>query len=160
MRHLSQALGSLALRSWVLVAPMAVATILPASLPAFAQAPKSTSQKMVGKWLATLEMPDEKIRVGLEVLEKGGAFSGVAHSPDQGEMDMPLASISCKGDILNVVLEPGISFEGKLSADGNSISGKFTQEEESLPLVFKRVDKIPQPTPPPAPAPQAKPAKK
>jgi uncharacterized protein len=69
-------------------------------------------------------------------------------SLDQGAQEVPCARIEQAGMTVKFELKPGADFEGALNAQGSEISGNWKQSGATLPLVFKRVDKLPDTTRP------------
>ena len=61
-------------------------------------------------------------------------------SPDQSPVWITASSVTRNGSSLTIKLkELGATFDGKISADLNSIEGKLTQMGNPLPLLLKRV---------------------
>jgi uncharacterized protein (TIGR03435 family) len=88
--------------------------------------------------------------------EKGG-YKGVFYSIDQGAQPLNLDSVTLQGSDVKFSLKlVGGTFEGKLSADGKTIDGNWSQGPSPLPLVLTRTTpetawEIPKPPPPPKP---------
>ena len=87
----------------------------------------------------------------------GGAWKAVFYSIDRGGgAGIPANTVTLQGSALKIsFLEMGGSYEGKLSADGQSISGTWTQNQP-LPLNLQRATDetawtIPAPPPPQKP---------
>lgn len=130
-----------------------------------AQSPPSNPRDLTGTWQGTLHAGKD-LRTVLKV-SKGddGGWKAMLYSIDQGGQGMPVASITLQGSTVKYAI-PGIggSYEGTLSADGNSISGTWSQGPGPLPLNLTRATEatawtIPPPLPrlPPM-APDANPA--
>jgi uncharacterized protein (TIGR03435 family) len=74
---------------------------------------------------------------------------------DQGGAVTPSAGISTSGNVLKLVVDPlNAAYEGRMSADGNTINGAWTQRGDAAPLNFTRATAetawtIPEPPPPP-----------
>jgi uncharacterized protein (TIGR03435 family) len=84
-------------------------------------------------------------------------MKGVFYSIDQGGQSIPVNTVTLQGSTVKMSI-PGIggSYEGKLEADGDSITGNFAQGPAPLPLNLKRATPqtawaIPEPPPPPKP---------
>jgi uncharacterized protein (TIGR03435 family) len=106
-------------------------------------------------WQGTLHVPSgPTLRTVLKITKDDkGALSAKFYSIDQGGQGVPTSSISFEGGVLKYAIQPfDLKYEGKMSADGNSISGSSTQGGNSLPLVFERATPetewtIPEPRP-------------
>lgn len=113
------------------------------------------AQDLTGTWQGTLQRPQE-LRAVIKIVRNGDALQGTLHSIDQGGQGRPINPVTLQGGTVKMAI-PGIgaTYEGKLEADGNSISGTFTVED-SQPLNLKRATPetawaIPEPPPPPKP---------
>lgn len=105
-----------------------------------------------GTWMGTLDINGIKLRLVLKV-SKGpdGKFLGKLDSLDQDARDLPIDTLDYDAGRLRFEMKAlGASFEGAMSKDGTEISGVFKQGG-SLPLIFKRTDKIPTLTRPQEP---------
>src|SRR5690348_9444472 len=121
------------------------------------------AQDAAGTWQGTLQ-PGPTIRIVIKITSDGGRLNGVLYSIDQG--GQPIATtVLIQGDAVKLTM-PGIagSYDGRLSADGKTISGTFTQGGKPLPLSHTRATTetawaIPQPPASAAPmAPDANPS--
>ena len=100
------------------------------------------TQDLAGQWQGTLQAGKE-LRLVFMVTRNaaGGGLSGMLHSIDQGGQGI-VATVAAQGGTVRLSVAPAsISFEGKLSADGNAIEGTFTQGQGSLPLRLVRATK-------------------
>ena len=113
------------------------------------------AQDVTGTWQGTLDIGSGKsLRIVLKV-SKGddGALKAVNYSIDQGGQPIPVSSISVQGTIFNFAVSMiGGKYEGKLSPDGNSIAGTWSQGPNPLPLNFAKATPamlwaIPEPPP-------------
>jgi uncharacterized protein (TIGR03435 family) len=95
---------------------------------------------IAGTWQGTMHTPDSHhLRIGLKIVkdEKGG-LSATLYNLDQKGPPMAGSSVTFVGETLRFVNDfPRMIFEGKISADGNSIRGTVTQNG-SVPLVLER----------------------
>lgn len=117
---------------------------------------------IMGTWQGTLHAPGgHDLRTVLKITKDDkGALHGTFYSIDQGAQGIPTSSISFDNGTLKYGIEFfSLSYEGRMSADGNSISGTSTQGDHTLPLVFERATPetewaMPAPPPkiPPMPA--------
>src|SRR6185437_13845944 len=94
-----------------------------------------------GTWQGTLHAPGgHDLRTVLKITKDDkGALHGMFYSIDQSGQGIPTSSVSFENDTLKYGIDfISLKYEGKMSADGNSISGTSTQGDHSLPLVFER----------------------
>jgi len=98
---------------------------------------------MEGTWQGSLEAGAVKLRVGLHIAKnEKGKWTSTFDSIDQGAIGLPVKVTTVSGAALHFEMPGmGLSFDGKLSADGTQIAGTMTQGV-ALPIVFKRVEKI------------------
>lgn len=93
-----------------------------------------------GTWLGTLETGTLKLRVVFHITNTANGLVSTMDSPDQGANGLPTAKTTREGTSLKIEAPSvGGVFEGKISADVNSIDGTWTQGGASLPLVLRRV---------------------
>lgn len=124
-------------------------------------APAATGD-IIGTWQGTLHAPGgHDLRTVLKITKDDkGALHAMFYSIDQSGQGIPTSSISFDKDILKYGIDfISFKYQGKMSADGNSISGTSTQGDRSIPLVFERATPetewaMPAPPPkiPPMPA--------
>ncbi len=119
-----------------------------------AQSPaKSTATDISGTWQGTLHAGQDLRTVVKITKANGGGYRAAFYSIDQGGQPINVDSVTLDGSTFKMVLNLiGGSYEGKLSADGQSISGTWTQGQP-LPLVLTRAAPetawtIPPPPPP------------
>ena len=124
------------------------------SAPAPAQASEAHAHgDIAGDWQGTLQT-QKSLRIILRVTKTDKGWSAKTYSIDQGGMPISVTSITLDGSALKFTVDMiGGSYEGKLSADGNSIVGTWTQGPSPLPLTLVRATKetaweIPAPPPP------------
>ncbi len=95
---------------------------------------------IAGTWQGTMRAPDgHNLRVVLKIAkdEKGGLIATL-YNLDLSGPPMGGSSVSFEKGTLRFVNDfPRLTYEGKMSADGNSISGTVTQNG-SFPLVLER----------------------
>jgi uncharacterized protein (TIGR03435 family) len=113
------------------------------------------AQDLTGTWQGTLQLPNGKeLRTVMKVSKAdGSALRGILYSIDQGGQGFPINPVSLQGSTVKMSM-PGLggSYEGKLEADGNSITGNFTQGPKPIALNLKRATAenawaIPEPPP-------------
>jgi uncharacterized protein (TIGR03435 family) len=138
-------------------------TLLMCVMTAFCAAQASRAQAPAAKgiddtWQGTLHLPQRDLRIVLKV-SKGadGAVTGTMYSIDQGGGGMKTSSASFQDGTLKVAIQMlDMTYEGKLSVDGKSITGSFTQGNQPIQVVFERatpetawaIPEAPKPIPP------------
>src|SRR6516225_1266759 len=89
-----------------------------------------TAQDLTGTWQGTLAPPNGKeLRIVVKVTKgEGGALRGAMYSIDQGGGAIPANPVTLQGTAVKMSV-PGVggSYEGKMEADGNSITGNWKQ---------------------------------
>src|ERR1700761_8408740 len=106
-----------------------------------------------GQWQGTLQLSGgRQLRIVLKVSKAAdGSLTVLNYSIDQSSQPMRTADGSLQGNVFHYAVPSlGNSYEGKLSSDGNLITGNWAQ---TTPLNFARATKetaweIPQPAPP------------
>jgi uncharacterized protein (TIGR03435 family) len=116
----------------------------------------SFAQDITGTWQGTLN-PGRELRIVFKISKDDGKLQSMLYSIDQPGPGIAASTVTLQGSTVKMVV-PGINghYEGKLSADGNSIAGNWTQGPKPLPLDLTRATKdtawtIPEPPPPPTP---------
>jgi uncharacterized protein (TIGR03435 family) len=115
---------------------------------------------IVGTWQGTLHLPKRDLRTVLKITKSpDGKLSAMFYSIDQSGRGIPTTSISFdSGELQYAIQFIGLTYEGRMSADGNSINGTSAQMGHSLPLIFERATPETEwtiPPPPPHIAPMA-----
>jgi uncharacterized protein (TIGR03435 family) len=119
------------------------------------------AQNITGTWQGTLKVNGPNGSVDLRTVIKisradNNGLKAFFYSIDQDPTPLSATSITLKGSAVKVFLTALNSvFEGTLGGDGNTISGKWTQGVNALPLNLVRATDqaawtIPEPPPPPA----------
>jgi uncharacterized protein (TIGR03435 family) len=96
---------------------------------------------IAGTWQGTEHTPDgHDLRMELKIAkDEKGALSATLYSLDQTELDPASGSLRFQEGKLRFVNDfPGLTYEGTMSADGNSMSGSMTYAKRSLPLALQR----------------------
>ncbi len=112
------------------------------------------AQDMTGTWQGTLKAQRD-LRTVLAVSKEDGKLKAVMYSIDQGAMPLKVSSVILDGATFKYTVDLiGASYAGKLSADGKTITGTWTQGPTPIALVLTRATKetaweIPAPPPPP-----------
>ena len=121
------------------------------------------AQDITGNWQGTLQPGQQKVRLVFKIALENDKLTATIRTADRPSP--PIATtITRNGSAIKMTI-PAINgtYEGKLSADGNSITGTFSQGAQ-LPLNLVRATPeaawvIPEPPPPPKRmAPDANPA--
>ncbi len=118
------------------------------------------AQNIAGTWQGTLKVNGPNGSVDVRTVMKisradNESLKGVFYSIDQGATPINVTSITLKGSSVKVsITQMNGAFEGTLSGDGKTISGKWTQGGPALPLNLVRATDetawtIPEPPPPP-----------
>ena len=127
--------------------------------PAFAQ------QNIVGTWQGSLKGPQQELRTVIKIsMADNEKLTAVFYSIDQRSPAIPVNTITRNGSTLKMgITALNGAYEGRISADGNTIEGTWTQGAP-MPLILTRATTetawaIPEPPPPPKPMPaDARPA--
>ena len=114
------------------------------------------AQDVAGTWQGTLQAGRE-LRIVIKISKPDASgLKAVMHSIDQGGQGISAATVTLQGTTLKFTI-PAISgsYEGRLSGDGNTIAGTWTQGNP-LALNLTRATPatewtIPEPPPPPKP---------
>ena len=98
------------------------------------------SQDITGQWQGTLHAPGRDLRTVLKISKDAdGKLQAVMYSIDQGAQPIKASSVSVEGSTVKYAVSAiGGSFEGKLSADGNTIDGTWSQGPGNLGLTLVR----------------------
>ena len=111
--------------------------LLLTTLVAAAALAHAQTQDLTGDWQGTLSAGGANLRLVLHVTKAAGSFKANLDSVDQGA-NIPVNSVAFKDSKLTLSLEMiHATYEGKVSPDGNIISGTWTQGQP-FPLDFKR----------------------
>lgn len=117
----------------------------------------ASSHDLAATWQGTLHVGQDLRTVIKISKDDKGQYSGTLYSIDQQGFSVKLDSVTLQGtDVKYTIKMIGGEFEGKLSADGNTINGNWSQGPNPVPLVLARATKetaweIPTPPPPPTP---------
>jgi pimeloyl-ACP methyl ester carboxylesterase len=103
-------------------------------------------QGLAGIWQGSLRVSVAELRLLLKLTNAPNAkLAGAIDSLDQGARDIPIDSVEFATNRVQLELKRiGGGFDGSLSADGSEIAGEWKQGGQSLPLVFKRIEKAPE----------------
>jgi uncharacterized protein (TIGR03435 family) len=113
------------------------------------------AQNIVGTWQGTLQVPSRELRTVFKIsTTDADALKAVLYSIDQGGQPISANTVTRDGASIKIsILGIGGTYEGKVSADGNSITGTWSQGGPPLALTLKRATPetawtIPEPPPP------------
>ena len=101
------------------------------------------AQNLAGNWQGTLAAGPQQLRIVfvLTTNAASGGYTATMYSIDQAAGGVA-ANVTVQGGTLRLAVATiGVTFEGKLSADGNSIVGTFAQGGGSLPFTLERATK-------------------
>jgi uncharacterized protein len=128
------------------ISPCLAADGSPAAPSAVNAAAKSPAQAIRGNWLGTLKIRTFKLRLVLAVTgEPGGALKATFTSVEQDNVPHAFDKVTLEGDKIHLAFkQAGIAIDGTLNREGTEIDSKFKQGFATFPIVFKRVDKVPE----------------
>src|SRR5579884_3473269 len=110
------------------------------------------AQKPAGTWQGKLKEDKDETRLVIKIKDDAGKLSGEIYSIDEDGDPMALSSIGSHGGTVTfAVAIAGVSFSGHFSADGNSITGVWTDDKKPFPFTIVRANsesawEIPKPT--------------
>jgi len=119
-----------------------------------AQAAPASAHDIADTWQGTLHAGRDLRTVVKITKNDKGAYEGNFYSIDQGGQPLKLDSVTVNGSDVKMELKLiGGTFTGKLSGDGKTIDGNWSQGPNPLPLVLTRATpetawEIPKPPPP------------
>lgn len=103
------------------------------------------AQDLTGDWQGTLHAGPQVLRNILRIAKGvGSSWDASLFSIDQGGFDNPLpaSSVTLRDSVLKVTFDQiRGSYEGRISADGNTLKGTWKQNNGQLPLDFQRATK-------------------
>ena len=119
------------------------------------------AQTIEGTWQGNLITPNQnrELRVVIKIARNGNAYQGRLYDLEQGRQ-LNLGVITLQGNAVKIAV-PGLAanYDGKIEADGNSITGTMTVGTNPMPLPLKRATpETAWELPPPPAAPKPLPA--
>ncbi|MGA7341934.1 MAG: TIGR03435 family protein [Terracidiphilus sp.] len=133
----------------------------PAASPAPTQTPNAAPnpKDIADTWQGTLHAGRDLRLVVKITKDDKGAYKAAFYSIDQGGQSIPADTVTQDGSAVKMEIKMiGGSFEGKLSGDGKTIDGSWSQGPNPLPLTLTRATPETEwtiPTPPPPVPPMA-----
>jgi uncharacterized protein (TIGR03435 family) len=110
-----------------------------ASAQATAQKPAANPKEIADTWQGTLHAGKDLRLVAKITKADGGGYKAVFYSIDQGGQPFPVDSITVDGSTVKMSIKAiGGTFEGKLSGDGKTIDGNWSQGPNPLALTLAR----------------------
>ncbi len=111
------------------------------------------AQNITGTWQGTLKAGPQELRSVVKISLDDDKLKAVLYSIDQGAQPLPFTTVTKDGTTIKMAIAGLGSYEGKLSADGNSITGTWTQ---GAPIALNLTRATPEtawtiPEPPPPP---------
>jgi uncharacterized protein (TIGR03435 family) len=95
------------------------------------------AQSLEGVWQGNVTLPfAAESRAAIRVTRTDGSLAGTLFLLDTN-LQVPVTNISLQGTSAKMSMA-GWAYEGALSADGNSLTGKMTMGANSVPVPFKR----------------------
>jgi uncharacterized protein (TIGR03435 family) len=113
------------------------------------------AQNIAGTWQGTLKAGPQELRTVLKISLEDDKYKGTLYSIDQNPTPIQTSSFTKDGPVIKYAITAiNGSYEGRLSADGNTITGTWTQfgNPSALNLVRATPETawtIPEPPPPP-----------
>ena len=102
--------------------------------------PVALAQTLEGTWQGTLIPPNQNdgIRLAFKIDKNGDAYQGRFYNLANGRQ-LNLGVIALQGNAVKIAIPGnGMNYEGKIGADGNSITGALIQGTNPAPLPLKR----------------------
>ncbi len=107
--------------------------------PPPAATPAPNPKDIAGTWQGTLHAGQDLRTVVKITKDDKGQLKAVFYSIDQGAQPLPVDSVALDGSTVKMKLNMiGGSFEGRLSADGKTIDGSWSQGPNPLTLLLTR----------------------
>ena len=106
--------------------------VVPEKIPAL-------PEKFTGRWEGNLDAPGGSLHLVFNLSNKDGLGNGTIDSPDQGAVGIPMSSIVVNDNTVKIgvqVISGG--YKGKLSEDGKTLTGEWSQGGATLALVLTK----------------------
>ncbi len=98
-----------------------------------------TVEGLDGRWEGALDIGGTALRLVFRVETAGGKTTLLLDSPDQGATGFETADLKREGQKVSFAVPSiGGAYAGDLSVDGKTLTGAWSQLDQSLPLVMTR----------------------
>jgi hypothetical protein len=95
-----------------------------------------------GHWEGTVHAPNMEVKIEIDLAKNNkGELAGTFGNLEQNVKSLPLSSFAVDGQSIRFQIKgaPGErTFQGTLSADGQSLSGDYTQAGHAMPFTLSR----------------------
>jgi uncharacterized protein (TIGR03435 family) len=109
------------------------------ALAALVATPALRAQDISGAWQGTIKAGGKDVRIVVKVAKLDKGWSATLYNADQASQSLNASSVSQDGSTFKFKVDLlSANYEGKLSSDGKSIAGTWTQGGQSFPLTFLR----------------------
>lgn len=101
----------------------------------------AAAQDIAGEWHGSIEVPnDAPLRLAMHIARDGSlGIKATIDSIDEGGMDLPIDSIIAGDSTMKFEMNGiGGTYQGKIAADGSSITGSWAQDGAVWPLTWHR----------------------
>jgi hypothetical protein len=106
--------------------------VLPEKIPAL-------PERITGQWEGELDTPGGSLHLIFHLSNKDGLGAGTIDSPDQGATGIPMSSITVNDNTVKFGVQViSGEYKGKLSEDGKTLTGEWSQAGATLSLVLKK----------------------
>jgi hypothetical protein len=97
---------------------------------------ENPANDIVGTWQGTLNVGRDLLRVVVRISKADdGAYKALGYSIDQSGDPIPVTKIAFDGTTIKMsITAVGANYEGKLAADGGTITGNLSQGPNTMPL--------------------------
>jgi pimeloyl-ACP methyl ester carboxylesterase len=101
---------------------------------------EATAASVIGDWHGALSVSRRSIPLVLHVSGVTGHITATFDSPSQGALGLPIATVAQEGATIRFkIATPDASYVATLSADGQTLTGQWSQSGASLPLTMTRM---------------------
>ena len=117
--------------------------------------PAEAAQKpLAGLWLASFSSTATTLRVALAITEPSpGRYAATMTAVDQDNVPRNALEVTFAGGEIHIQVTPAVTFTGRMSADGDALSGKWVERTRERLVTFFRVDRLPERNRPQEPKP-------
>ena len=92
---------------------------------------------LLGSWSGSLQAGGTNLRIVFHIERGDDGLTATMDSPDQGATGIPVSDVMVTGDSLTLsVGRIGGTYQGILSAEGDTLDGTWTQSGQSFPLIL------------------------